>query len=156
MYKALFILLVSAETFGSVCLADDACPRTVVAAAPSSGSPPGRDQWYGGYSFAAHLPGDGIWPTTAPGNLIAVKLFWRSAGFRPGMESNLDVRVKPYGDPQAPSVVLRSTNAYVESLGGWTMLTGIDFPMAGCWEITGRYLGQELRFVVETVPSVSR
>jgi hypothetical protein len=36
------------------------------------------------------------------------------------------------------------------------MLTGIDFPMAGCWEITGRYLGQELRFVVETVQSAPR
>ena len=28
----------------------------------------------------------------------------------------------------------------------------VMFPSAGCWEITGRYLGQELRFVVE-VPS---
>ena len=36
------------------------------------------------------------------------------------------------------------------------MMTGIDFPNAGCWEVTGRYLGEELRFVVETVQSASR
>jgi hypothetical protein len=40
-------------------------------------------------------------------------------------------------------------------LGGlgenWTILTGIDFPSAGCWEITGEYLNQSLTFVVEAI-----
>ena len=154
MNKTLFLLFLSAEAFGSICLADEACPRTVVSVEPSS--LPGSDRWYGGDSFAVQLPADGVWPTTAPGALIAVKLFWRSAGFLPGMESNLDVTVKPLNGAQATAVVSGPTSAHAESLGGWTMLTGIDFPMAGCWEITGRYLGQELRFVVETVQSPSR
>jgi hypothetical protein len=29
------------------------------------------------------------------------------------------------------------------------MLVLVEFPSAGCWELTGRYLGQELTFVVE-------
>ena len=38
--------------------------------------------------------------------------------------------------------------------GIWTQLIGIDFRSAGCWEITGRFLNEYLRFVVETVDSV--
>jgi hypothetical protein len=34
-------------------------------------------------------------------------------------------------------------------LGGWTMLVMVEFPSAGCWKITGEYLGQVLDFVVE-------
>jgi hypothetical protein len=163
MRNMLLLFAVSAGTFSSHCLADDACPRTIVSAAGGSSSTasPGApladsDQWYGSQAFAVHLPGDGVWSTTAPGALIAVKLIWRGVGFRPGMESNLDVSVKPLNGAPATAVVLGTTNARVESLGGWTMLTGIDFPTAGCWEITGRYLGQELRFVVETVEGASR
>jgi hypothetical protein len=148
MTKLLFYIVLSSSIFGGACLADESCPRTIAA-----GSPGG---WYGDDSFEVRLPDGGAWPTTAPGALIAVKLFWRSAGFRPGMESNLDVTVKPLNGAQATAVVSGTTNANAESLGGWTMLTGIDFPMAGCWEITGKYLGQELRFVVETVEGASR
>jgi hypothetical protein len=72
------------------------------------------------------------------------------------MESDLDMSVKPQNGAEATVVALGMTNARAQSLGSWTRLTGIDFPMAGCSEITGRYLGQELRFVVETVQSASR
>jgi hypothetical protein len=145
--KILFIIVLVSMTFGSRCLAEDACPHTI---ATTDSPRQGDSHWYGSDSFAVQLPAAGTWPTTAPGALIAVKVFWRSAGFRPGMESSLDVKVKPLNGARASAVVAGNTNAYVESLGGWTMLTGIDFPMAGCWEITGTYLGQGLRFVVET------
>lgn len=148
MKNLLFFLAFVTVTCSSVCLAEDTCPRTV-----------GSDdlsRWYGTESFAVQLPDGGVWPTTAPGNLIALKLVWRSAGFRPGLEANLDVTVKPLNGAPANAVVLGTTNAKQESFGGWAMMTGIDFPNAGCWEVTGRYLGQELRFVVETVQSASR
>jgi hypothetical protein len=32
------------------------------------------------------------------------------------------------------------------------MLTGIDIPGVGCWEITGDYEGDKLTFVVWVVP----
>lgn len=147
MKKLMFLLFLLATS--SVCLAEDLCPRTM------AGSPL-SDHWYGSDSFAVQLPAEGAWPTTAPDHLIAVKLIWRSAGFRPGMESTLAVTVKPLNGTQPTAVVLGTTNAKHESFGGWAMMTGIDFPDAGCWEITGRYLGQELRFVVETVQRASR
>jgi hypothetical protein len=151
MNKAVVLLFVFATLFGSLsATAEVACPRTV--GSKSLGPPfPDSTNWYGSESFAVQLSPDGTWPTTAPGARIAVKLFWWSAGFKPGMESNLVVTLKQLNGGAANAVVSRATNAHAESLGGWTMLTGIDFPDVGCWEITGRYLGQELKFVVETV-----
>jgi hypothetical protein len=156
MKSAVVSLLVVATLFGSLtATAEGACPRTV--GSKSLGPPfPDSSHWYGSESFAVQLPPDGTWPTTAPGARIAVKLFWWSAGFKPGMELNLIVTLKELNGAAANAVVSRATNAHAESLGGWTMLTGIDFPEAGCWEITGRYLGQELKFVVETVRSAPR
>lgn len=155
MKSVVALLFVSATLFGSVDAAEVPCPRT--AGSNALGSPfPSSGHWYGSESFAVQLPPDGTWPTTAPGARIAVKLFWWSAGFKPGMESSLSVTLKELSGAPANAVVSRATNAHSESLGGWTMLTGIDFPAAGCWEITGRYLGQELKFVVETVQSASR
>ena len=143
------LLSVFATLSCSAALADSSCPRT--GGSNALGSPfPTSEHWYGTESFAVQLPPGGTWSTTAPGALIAVKLFWWSAGFKPGMESNLSVELRELNGAAADAVVSRPTNARAESLGGWTMLTGIDFPTAGCWEITGRYLGQELRFVVET------
>jgi hypothetical protein len=108
MKKLLFIILLSRTILGSVCSAEDACPRTIPAAhSPSQLA----NYWYGSESFAAQLPGNGVWPTTAPGALMAVKLFWRSTGFRPGMESSLDVTVKPLNGARASAVVVGNTNA---------------------------------------------
>jgi len=156
MKKAVISPFVVAALFGSLsATADVACPRTV--GSKSFGPPfPDSSHWYGSESFAVQLSPDGTWPTTVPGARIAVKLFWWSAGFKPGMESNLMVTLKELNGRAAKAVVSRATNAHAESLGGWTMLTGIDFPEAGCWEVTGRYLGQELTFVVETVSSAPR
>ena len=118
---------------------------------------------YGSEALAVALPADGTWPVTGPTALIAVKLFWRSAGFRPGMEHNLHVEIKSLHDGPNDAVVTGVTNANSprddieaarfddEWQDGWVMLTGIDFPSAGCWQITGEYLGQSLTFVVQTV-----
>ena len=32
------------------------------------------------------------------------------------------------------------------------MLVGMAFPASGCWELTGRYRGQALTFVVRVEP----
>src|SRR5690606_36272332 len=102
---------------------------------------PQSANWYGSEALAVQLPPTGTWPTTAPGALISVKLFWWSAGFRPGMESNLNVTIRELSGAAVTAVISEPTNAHAASLGGWTMLTGIDFPQPGCWQITGQYLG---------------
>jgi hypothetical protein len=80
------------------------------------------------------------------------KFFWWSYGFRPGSESSLVVRGHRLDRESPQPNVSRPTNAHSPSLGGWTMLVGMEFPSSGCWEITGEYLGQRLSFVV-SVPA---
>lgn len=116
---------------------------------------PESENWYGSESLAVMVPRERAWGTTSPKALIAVKLFWWSSGFKPGMESNLKVSIKNLDGRPNDAVVSKPTNAHAELLGGWTMLTGIDFPSGGCWEITGEYLGQSLTFVVETAERVA-
>lgn len=145
---ALFALLCSGQAIAD---SVDECPVTL-GADKFLGPPfPESEHWYGSEALAVMVPGDRAWGTTGPNALIAVKLFWWSAGFKPGMESNLKVVIRNLDGNPNDAVVSEPTNARAKSLGGWTMLTGIDFPSAGCWEIIGEYLSQSLTFVVETV-----
>jgi hypothetical protein len=41
-----------------------------------------------------------------------------------------------------------ATNAHHVDFGGWAMLTGIDVPTRGCWELTGTFREQSVTFVV--------
>ena len=107
--------------------------------------------WYGSESLATILPEDGVWSTTKPRARITVKVFWWSIGFEPGQASDLTVKVDSlHGGPHRV-IVDRPTNAFGYLLGAPTMLTGIHFPDAGCWQITANLMGQELTFVVETI-----
>lgn len=112
---------------------------------------PAGKNWYGSESLAVKLPADGIWPTTKSGHLIAVKLFWWSAGFKPGKEKHLNATVTALHGAAASAKISEPTNAKAPDLGGWTMLTGIDFPEPGCWRISADYVGQSLSFVVRTI-----
>lgn len=128
------------------------CP--VTQAAPEWPGPPlpGSQNVYGNEALAVTVPANGIWPTTRVGARLAVKVFWWSTGYRPGMEANLRVEIRNLDGGPNDAVVSAPTSAHNEdSLGGWAMLTGINFPSAGCWEITGEYLGEVLTFVVATV-----
>jgi hypothetical protein len=78
--------------------------------------------------------------------------FWRQ-GYDPHSEPrpNLTVSGKRI-DAIAPPV---QTDG--KGNGSWTrddqfIMTGIDFPTAGCWEMTGRYNDEELTFVVWVSP----
>lgn len=129
---------------------------------------PDSSNLYGSEALAVALPADGTWPVTGPNARIAVKLFWRSTGFRPGMEQNLKVEIRNLNGGPNDAVVNDVTNANSvpddlekayfddEWQNGWLMLTGIDFPSPGCWEITGKYLSQTLTFVVQTVDRSQR
>ncbi|HEV2381870.1 MAG TPA: hypothetical protein VG206_19035 [Terriglobia bacterium] len=55
-------------------------------------------------------------------------------------------------DRYAPVVsgLYPATNALIGDFG--SMLSGIDLPTPGCWEITGRYGSDSLSFVVFVKP----
>jgi hypothetical protein len=44
-----------------------------------------------------------------------------------------------------------ATNAMADDIGD-AMLTGVDFPTLGCWEVKGEYKGNELTFTVWVAP----
>jgi hypothetical protein len=127
---------------------DNACLTT----APSGsilGEPfPVSERWYGSEALAVMLPPDGVWRGMGPKHRYRDKLFWWSYGFSPGSESHLVVRGRRLDGESPAADISKTTNAHSPSLGGWTMLVGVEFPSDGCWEITGEYLGQRLSFVV--------
>lgn len=126
-----------------------ACPTTVPAAALLGEPFPSSDHWYGSETLAVILRPEGIWRGMGPGYNFRDKLFWWSLGFKPGLESNMEVSSRSLDNPELKADFSRTTNAHAPSLGGWTMLVLVEFPTPGCWEITGRYFGQQLSFVVE-------
>jgi hypothetical protein len=131
-----------------------ACPRTL-GSRDLLGKPfPSSALWYGSEALAVILRPDGIWRGMGPSFNYRDKLFWWSHGFQPGLESNLKVIGKRLDADAPPANISSTTNAKAESLGGWAMLVGVEFPSAGCWQITGSYLGQELSFVVEVRANV--
>ena len=154
-------------TASSAVLADELSPGSEGGCPVTLGTDklldPGSSNRYGSEALSVALPADGTWLVTAPNARIAVKLFWRSVGFRPGMERNLKVGIRNLKGGPNDAVVkdITTANSVPDDLekahfddnwqDGWLMLTGIDFPSPGCWEITGEYLGQTLKFVVQTV-----
>jgi hypothetical protein len=110
---------------------------------------PPSDRWYGTEKLAVILRPGGVWRGKGPKYNYRDKLFWWTAGFTPGSESNLKVTSVRLDEKSPPVVISRVTNAFAESLGGWTMLVMLELPSAGCWQITGEYLGTKLSFVVD-------
>jgi hypothetical protein len=51
-------------------------------------------------------------------------------------------------DREAPIVAAGPTNAVFVTTDKPAMMTGIDIPSSGCWEITAQYRGDSLSFVV--------
>ena len=145
------IYLVALLGFGQFANAEESCPRTIGADKVFLEPWPQAETWFGSESLAVILPKNGIWPTTVEGHLIAIKLFWYSAGFQPGMERDFVGRIERLDEGPNDAVISRPTNAGLAN-DVWTILTGVDFKSAGCWRIVGEYRGQSLDFVVETIP----
>ena len=128
-------------------LTTSTCPVTRVAAGPSftfDGAASGWSSalWFGSRSFSVNLREDG---TYNGGD----KFFWYSQGFEPEQASELQVEIRRLDAGPVTATALEPTNALFD--GRWHMLTGISFPDAGCWEITGTWRGQTLTFVVESL-----
>jgi hypothetical protein len=152
-------IAVSAFAVADISVAGE-CPYTVGTRIDLREPWPKSTTWYGTEALAVSLPKDGIWPTTTPGSLIAVKLFWYSTefqavadgGFARTENIGFEARIERLDDGPSDAVISAPNWAGLGGLGdNWTMLTGIDFRSAGCWRITGEYQDQVLSFVVKTV-----
>ena len=81
---------------------------------------------------------------------IGLKTFWWSSNWG-GMAAEpqpaltvVATRLDAYGSVTTGD----ATNAASASLGGQAMLVGIELPSSGCWQLTGKYRGAELSYVV--------
>lgn len=137
------------------------CPITLPgstsfeAPAPFSPTAPFENEfWFGNENLWTALPRDGRWsglPLNPDG--YTQKIFWWSTLFSIEDEPQPDLVV--FGkrlDGEAPALIAsKATNASASDIGS-AMLVGVDFPTAGCWEITGQYKKTELAFVIWVEP----
>ena len=110
--------------------------------------------WYGTDGLWTTLHTDGVWTTLpkAPDGYTQ-KIVWWSTFFslkdepKPALVvsgQRLDAKSEPlrfYG----------ATNM-IEEEAGEAMLTGVEFPTLGCWEVRAEYKKSELKFVVWIAP----
>jgi hypothetical protein len=150
MHRAaiLLLLLVSA----SAAYADEGCPTTrpsLPAFAPPprySPAPLGADTFLVGTSD--------LWVAvpSSPWRGLRQKLFWWRPDYDGAHEQrpNLTLTIRPIASRVTSSVDRAATNARFG--GEWSMLTMVDFPAPGCWEILGLYEGHSVAFVASVEP----
>jgi hypothetical protein len=103
--------------------------------------------WVGTPKLAARVPADGHWTAMGPDYNYRDKWPWWREGYRANAEQKPALTISARRlDGDAPAVYLPdATNAFGP---GWDrILTLMEFPSPGCWEVVGRYHGEELRFV---------
>jgi len=120
----------------------------------SPAAPYAGEFWYGTEALWTLLHTDGAWrglPHNPDG--YTQKVFWWRAGYSwtAEPEPQLSVTGRRLDAPAPPLHVSKATNAFAQDIQS-AMLVGVDLPTLGCWEITGRYKGRELSFVVWVAP----
>jgi len=110
--------------------------------------------WFGTEKLWTLLPGKGAWNGLqhySPSNpTFRQKIFFWHEGYNLRIESRPHLIVTGRRlDATAPPLVFGGAS------NGWTddkehpfMVTGVNFPTLGCWEVTGDYHGDKLTFVV--------
>ena len=147
--------MLAAIALGSAALGSD-CPVTTppnppfVAPAPHQPIPDAPGFWYGTAGLWTVLVKSGAWgalPHTARG--YSQKAFFWSKDFNWRKEMRPDLRIAGKRlDGEAPAFT--GENATHAIFGDTAaMLTGINIPTTGCWEITTRYRDHELKYVVK-------
>ncbi len=98
--------------------------------------------WYGSDALWTWLPVSGK-------AIQRDKSFWWHPGFYPRIEPDPAFRIEAiHLQTNARIVARRAMNAFAEDLGGWTMLTSLELPLAGCWDVTATYQGARVEYVV--------
>lgn len=110
--------------------------------------------WYGSDALWTALEPDGRWYALPHDEgAYGQKVFWWREGYDMTKENQPQVTVSGWRlDGDSPAFEQAgATNGYHADMGQF-MLTGVEVPAAGCWEITGHYREAELSFVVWVAP----
>ena len=110
--------------------------------------------WYGTHGLWTALHADGVWaklPKTSDG--YTQKIMWWSDSFvlKDELEPALVVTGQRLDAKSEPLRFYGATNAMADDIGE-AMLTGVEFPTLGCWEVRAEYKKSELEFVVWIAP----
>ena len=142
----------------------EACPVTKPPAQPFVPPPPpywtehNPDQfWYGSESLWTLLGISGIWNIKhnvleAQGGYRTKLTYWRQGfNWRNEAKPKLMVTAKRR-DREASPVAADPAHTVFVTTERPGMMTGIDMPSTGCWELTAQYGGHRLSFVVSVQP----
>lgn len=140
----------------------EACPVTKPPAQPFMPPPPywsdqGPDAfWYGSESLWTLLGVQGTWNirsnvSASEGTYTTKLTYWRRGFDWRKDKPELTVIAKRL-DREAPIVAASPASAVFVTTDKPAMMIGIDIPSIGCWEVTARYQGNELSFVVSVQP----
>jgi hypothetical protein len=141
----------------------EACPVTRPPAQPFVPPPPywtdhgPNSFWYGTESLWTLLAAPGRWnirnnPLEGEGGYRTKLTYWRR-GFDWRREPNPElIVIAKRLDHKAPPVAAAPAAAVFVETERSGMMTAIDIPSAGCWELTARYGAHRLRFVVSIRP----
>ena len=121
---------------------------------PYPAAAPDGHFWYGTNELWTDLPVDDVWyglpqSEAGYGNKIALWHEGYSQTEEPQPAITLSAQQLDGAAVMAP--VVAGTNAYHPDYGQF-MMTGIELPTLGCWEITAEYKGAALTFVVWVIP----
>jgi hypothetical protein len=78
------------------------------------------------------------------------KIVWWSQGYDAKADPTPNISITGRRLDAAASPMLAGAN------GSWTdhdfIMSGVNFPTQGCWEVTGKFRGSEVKFVVQVEP----
>jgi hypothetical protein len=110
--------------------------------------------WFGAEHLWTALHNDGVWaglPLNPDGYTQKI-MWWSSLYDLPNEpEPALVVTGRRLDGESPPLRFYGATNAFADDIGD-AMLTGVEFPTLGCWEVRGEYKKTSLTFVVWIAP----
>lgn len=110
--------------------------------------------WFGTEGLWTALYDDGVWAALPlnPEGYTQKIMWWSSLYDLPNeFKPALVVSGRRLDEDAPPLKFYGATNAFADDIGD-AMLTGVDFPTLGCWEVTGEYKKTSLTFVVWLAP----
>lgn len=110
--------------------------------------------WFGSERLWTALNTNGVWsdlPDNPEGYTQKIMWWSRLFNLKDELVPALVVTGRRLDEEVPPLKFYGATNAFAEDIGD-AMLTGVDFPTLGCWEVRGEYKKSELTFVVWIAP----
>ena len=104
--------------------------------------------WVGSPKLAAQVPKDGHWVAMGAEHNYRDKWWWWREGYRAVEETQPELMILANRlDAPAPPVVIRACDQCDITASLDLILTGMEFPTSGCWDVFASYRGEELRFI---------